>query len=31
MFEKYLMLAVYFVILLGLSIVAAKRVKNFKD
>lgn len=31
MFEKYLMLAVYFVILMGLSIVAARRVKNLKD
>jgi len=31
MFEKYLMLGVYFVILMGLSIIAARRVRNLKD
>ena len=31
MFEKYLMLAVYFAVLMGLSYVASRRIKNLKD
>jgi len=31
MFEKYLMLAAYFAVLIGLSYAAAKRIQNVKD
>ncbi len=31
MFEKYLMLIIYFAVLIALSYVASKQVKNLKD
>ncbi|WNC72437.1 sodium/proline symporter [Thalassotalea psychrophila] len=31
MFEKYLMLIIYFAVLIGLSYIASKQVKNLKD